>query len=149
MDKKETGRPTKYKKEFDEQAAKLCKKGFIDDEIADFFNVTRSTLYLWKQKHLSFSDSLKESKRFSDDKVEMALYDRAVGYEYDELKEEQSEQGLKRTVTTKRIQDNTAAIFWLKNRRPEQWRDRVESDVTQDIVINIDHEAFGIKPSES
>ncbi len=144
-EQKPTGRPTKYKKEFAEQAAKLCRKGFIDDEIADFFNVTRSTFYLWKQRHRAFSDALKESKRFSDDAVEMALYDRAIGYEYEEVKEEQSEQGLKKTVTTKRIQDNTAAIFWLKNRRPEQWRDKVENDTVQDINIHIDHEALGIK----
>lgn len=143
--KKENGRPTKYKKEFDVQAAKLCKKGFIDTEIADFFDVTEKTLNNWKHSHPSFLQSLKESKRFSDDAVEMALYDRAIGYEYDEVKEERSEQGMKKTVTTKRIQDNTAAIFWLKNRRPEQWRDRVEHDNVQDINITIDHEAFGIK----
>ncbi|MCP4879179.1 MAG: helix-turn-helix domain-containing protein, partial [Gammaproteobacteria bacterium] len=93
--------------------------------------------------------SLSVGKVFSDDKVEMALYDRAIGYHYDEIKEEQSEDGMKRTVTTKRIQDNTAAIFWLKNRRPEQWRDKVENDTVQDINIHIDHEALGIKPDES
>jgi len=149
-EKQEQGRPTKYKKEFDAQAAKLCKKGFIDVEIADFFDVAVSTLHLWKTKHPTFSDSLKESKRFSDDAVEMALYDRAVGYEYEEVKEEiEGEKVIKRTVTTKRIQDNVAAIFWLKNRRPEQWRDKVEHDNTQDIHITIDHEAFGIKKDES
>ena len=137
-DKPLHGRPSKYKPEYDKQAAKLCKKGFIDDEIADFFEVTRSTLYLWKNKHPSFSDALKESKRFSDDAVEMALYDRAIGYDYEEVKEEDGEQGGKKTTTTtKRIQDNTAAIFWLKNRRPDRWRDRVEVQQETTITNNI------------
>jgi hypothetical protein len=146
---KENGRPTKYKKEYNEQAAKLCKLGATDVQLADFFNVTEKTLNNWKSEHPSFLQSLKKGKVFSDDKVEMALYDRAIGYHYDEIKEEQSEDGMKRTVTTKRIQDNTAAIFWLKNRRPEQWREKVENDTVQDINIVIDHEALGIKPDES
>ena len=146
---KENGRPTKYKKEYDEQAAKLCKLGATDVQLADFFGVTEKTLNNWKHEHPRFLQSLKKGKVFSDDKVEMALYDRAIGYEYDEVKEEQGEQGMKRTVTTKRIQDNTAAIFWLKNRRPEQWRDKVENDTVQDINIHIDHAALGIKPNES
>jgi len=145
---KENGRPTKYKKEYNEQAAKLCKLGATDVQLADFFNVTEKTLNNWKHEHPRFLQSLKKGKVFSDDKVEMALYDRAIGYEYDEVKEEQSEQGMKRTVTTKRIQDNTAAIFWLKNRRPDQWREKVENDTVQDINIVIDHAALGIK-SES
>ena len=136
------GRPSKYKPEYDKQAAKLCKKGFIDTEIADFFEVAESTIHLWKLEHPSFSESLKESKRYSDDAVEMALYDRAIGYDYDEVKEEDGEQGGKKTtVTTKRIQDNTAAIFWLKNRRPDKWRDRVEAEekevTPQAITINL------------
>ena len=146
---KENGRPTKYKKEYDEQAAKLCRLGATDVQLADFFGVTEKTLNNWKHEHPRFLQSLKKGKVFSDDKVEMALYDRAIGYEYEEVKEEQSEQGMRRTVTTKRIQDNTAAIFWLKNRRPEQWRDKVENDTAQDINIHIDHEALGIKPNES
>ena len=141
---KPNGRPTKYKKEYNTQAAKLCKLGATDVQLADFFDVAESTIHKWKLEHPSFSESLKEGKVFSDDKVEAALYDRAIGYHYDEIKEEHSEDGMKRTVTTKRIQDNTAAIFWLKNRRPEQWRDKVENDTVQDINIHIDHEALGI-----
>jgi len=143
-EQKPNGRPTKYKKEYNVQAAKLCKLGATDVQLADFFDVAESTIHKWKLEHTSFSESLKAGKVFSDDKVEAALYDRAIGYHYDEIKEEHSEDGMKRTVTTKRIQDNTAAIFWLKNRRPEQWRDKVENDTVQDINIHIDHEALGI-----
>ena len=137
------GRPTKYKKEFNEQAAKLCKKGFIDKEIADFFNVDVATLNRWKLAHDEFRVSLKAGKRHSDDKVVESLYSRALGYEFKEVKEE-SEGGnvTKTTTTTKQLApDTTAQIFWLKNRQPEQWRDKPVSDIEDDtpdkLNINI------------
>lgn len=125
-----TGRPTKYKKEFDEQAVKLCKKGFIDSEIADFFNIQESTLNLWKKAHTSFMESLKSGKRYSDDKVVNALYNRALGYEVDEVKSEVGDSGKKMTTTTKHIAgDTTAQIFWLKNRQPKDWRNNPDVNV--------------------
>ena len=125
--KKEAGRPTKYKAEFAIQAEKLCKKGFIDTEIADFFNVHVDTIYEWKKVHPSFSESLKDGKRYSDSKVSDALYNRALGYESKETKEEVGDSGSKTTVTTKQVAgDTTAQIFWLKNRQPGEWRDRQE-----------------------
>ena len=125
------GRPTKYKKEFCVQAEKLCRKGFIDTEIADFFEVHIDTIYEWKKVHPEFSDALKSGKRHSDAKVEDALYNRALGYEYEEYKVEESEQGIKKTVTKKQLAgDTTAQIFWLKNRQPEKWRDKTETAIT-------------------
>lgn len=125
------GRPTKYKKEFNEQAVKLCRKGWIDTELADFFGVDVSTLNRWKEAHPQFRESLKSGKRHSDDKVEDALYNRALGYEYKETREEVSADGEKTTVTTKQLAgDTTAQIFWLKNRQPERWRDKTETKVT-------------------
>lgn len=127
----ERGRPTKYKQEFCAQVEKLCRKGFIDTEIADFFEVDVATLNRWKNKYPDFCASLKSGKRHSDSKVEDALYNRALGYEYEEHKLEESEQGVKKTVTKKQLAgDTTAQIFWLKNRQPERWRDKTETAVT-------------------
>lgn len=121
------GRPTKYKAEFAVQGEKLCLKGFIDEDIADFFEVDVATLNRWKLKYPVFCASLKRGKRHSDDKVVDALYNRAIGYEAKEYKDEESEQGKKKTVITKQIAgDTTAQIFWLKNRQPAEWRDRQE-----------------------
>lgn len=122
------GRPTKYKKEFCIQAEKLCKKGFIDTEIADFFEVALSTLNKWKLDHKEFSESLKRGKVHSDSAVVDALYGRALGYEFKETKVEiDAENKEKTTTTTKQMAgDTTAQIFWLKNRQPEQWRTNPE-----------------------
>ena len=126
------GRPTKYKKEFCVQAEKLCRKGFIDTEIADFFEVDVATINRWKQAHPEFCESLKSGKRHSDSKVEDALYNRALGYEFEEVKEElEGDTVTKTTKTRKQLAgDTTAQIFWLKNRQPEKWRDKTETRVT-------------------
>lgn len=142
---KNNGRPTKYKKEYDKQAEKLCLLGATDAQLADFFEVAESTLYLWKKEHKSFSEALK-AKSFSDDAVERSLYQRAIGHEVVETTEKQSENGYEKTTKTKMVADTTAMIFWLKNRRPEKWRDKVEQEEKQqDIIINIDTDALGIK----
>lgn len=125
------GRPTKYRKEFAKQAEKLCKKGFTDKDLANFFDVQEQTINNWKKDHPEFLESLKEGKRHSDDLVEDSLYRRALGYKYEELKTETSKDGTKETVTIKQLAgDTTAQIFWLKNRRPEKWRDKTETSIT-------------------
>ena len=75
---------------------------------------------------MEISESLKRGKEVVDIEVENALYKKAVGYEVTEIKKEQNEFGEKKIVeTTKHIQpDTAAAIFWLKNRRPDKWKDK-------------------------
>jgi hypothetical protein len=120
-------RPSKYKKEYAKQASKLCKLGATDKELADFFEVSESTLNLWKVTHQEFSESLKAGKAPADDKVEMSLYHRALGYSHphDDIRVINNEI----TVTPTRKHyppDTTACIFWLKNRRPDLWREKTE-----------------------
>ena len=134
---KQEGRPTKYKKEYCAQAIKLCKKGFIDPEIADFFDIALSTLSLWKNAHPEFMDALKSGKRHSDDKVVDALYNRALGYEVTETKEETGDAGKKSTLITKKVAGDVGAMcFWLKNRQPTEWRDKQEPEGTGDTMTD-------------
>lgn len=123
------GRPTKYKPEFAKQAGKLCALGATDAEIADFFEVSPATITTWKHKHPEFLASLKSGKEAPDDRVERSLYQRAIGYEQDEVKifmPAGATEPVYAPYRAKIAGDVTACIFWLKNRRPEQWRDKPE-----------------------
>ena len=119
------GRPSKYKPEFVKQAEKLCRLGATDAEMADFFQVTLSTLSLWKVKHQEFSEALKLGKEVADKRVEEALYNRALGYSHEDTDIRVVDGAIMETPMIKHYPpDTTAAIFWLKNRKPDEWRDK-------------------------
>lgn len=132
MEGNKGGRPTKFKEEYVEQSFKLCRKGFTDADMADFFNVDVATINRWKKAHPEFCASLNEGKQYFDDKVVDALYNRAIGYTITEEREEDSEASGKKTVkVTKQVAgDTTAQIFWLKNRQPAMWRDKQETHLS-------------------
>jgi hypothetical protein len=119
----EVGRPTKYKSDYAKQAAKLCALGATDADIADFFEVSRSTVNLWKIEFPEFSDALKTGKEPANERVKMSLYHRACGYSHPDVDIKVIEGQI---VTTEIIKhyppDTTACIFWLKNRLPEEFR---------------------------
>lgn len=125
------GRPTKYRAEFASQATKLCALGAIDADLADFFGVNTSTIWRWAGTHAGFCKALKAGKSLADDRVERALYQRAVGFEHDAVKIMQYEGSPVIVDYREKVApDTTACIFWMKNRRPKEWRD------TQDHNIN-------------
>lgn len=121
------GRPTKFKDEFTEQATKLCALGATDADVADFFKVNVATLNRWKLANPEFCASLKIGKEPADDRVEQSLYRRATGYTFDSEKIFHHQGAITRAECVEHVPpDVTACIFWLKNRRPEQWRDKPE-----------------------
>lgn len=121
------GRPTKFKQEYIKQAEKLCKLGATDVEVADFFGVDVRTVYRWKAENEKFCHALKIGKLESDDRVERSLFARATGYEHDEVDIRVIEGKIVQTPIRKYYPpDTTAGIFWLKNRKPAEWRDKQE-----------------------
>jgi len=118
-------RPSKFKPEFVEQARKLANLGATDREIADFLEVDERTINRWKSDYPEFCQSLKVGKEAADDRVEQALYRRALGYSHDAIKIAVNAQGEVTQVpfVEHHAPDTTAAIFWLKNRKPGEWRD--------------------------
>lgn len=128
---KKKGRPTKYLKAYDKQAANLCEYGATDDGLANFFGVSPATIDLWKQQHPSFLCSIKKAKEELDNKVERSLYERAVGYTHPDvdIRTISIGEGFSKIVQTplkKHYPPDTAAAFiWLKNRRSAHWRDKV------------------------
>lgn len=127
------GRPTKFKPEYVDQVRKLCAIGAIDEEIAEFFEVSRATISTWKLEHPDFLEALKLGKASVDDRVERSLLQMALGYEQDEVKifmPAGAEKPIYAPFRAKVPASPTAAIFFLKNRRPDLWRDVHRQEVT-------------------
>lgn len=126
-------RPSKYEPVFPETAQKLCKLGATDVEIADFLGIAVSTLYEWKHLHPEFSEALKTGKEAADERVTRSLYHRAVGYTFDAVKIFMPAGATDPVYAPYREHvppDATSMIFWLKNRQPDQWRDKSEHEHT-------------------
>lgn len=131
--KRAVGRPSAYRAAYAEQAYKLCLLGATDADMAEFFEVAESTINLWKQKHPEFSESIKRGKADADANVAEALYKRAVGYSHPDTHISNYQGEVIVTPITKHYPpDPVSMIFWLKNRQPAKWRDRIEhqADVT-------------------
>lgn len=103
-----------------------ARDGLSEEQISKNMGISRSTLKEWKQKYPAISATLKKGKEVADIEVENALFKRATGYEVEETKVEIDSNGKKHMVKiTKHIApDPTSIIYWLKNRRPEKWRDK-------------------------
>lgn len=120
-----------------------AREGLIDEQIAHNIGISRSTLNEWAKKFPVISDTLKKGKAPVDFEVENALLKRALGYDVEEITTEIEELPTGKTdengmpiikqkkhvrKTKKHIApDVTAQIFWLKNRKPDKWRDKVET----------------------
>ena len=103
-----------------------ARDGLTDEQLAEKMGINPATLYDWKNKHPEISEALKKGKEIVDIQVENALLKRALGYEYMEERAEISEKDGRKVIQTVKqvIPDTAAQIFWLKNRRPDRWRDK-------------------------
>lgn len=124
-----TGRPSLYRAEYAEQARKLCLLGATDKELADFFGTSEQTINAWKIAHPIFLESIKSGKCQADANVADRLYQRALGYEHPEVDIRVVAGEIVQTPITKiYAPDPVSAIFWLKNRQKEKWRDKIDVD---------------------
>lgn len=115
-----------------------ARDGLTDKQIAHNMNIAESTLHEWKNKYSVLSESLKRGKEVVDRQVENALLKRALGYEFKETTQELTEDGMRVTkvITKQQAPDTTAQIFWLKNRKPQEWRDKQETEISGHITTN-------------
>ncbi|CAH8772241.1 hypothetical protein [Paenibacillus dendritiformis] len=125
-----------------------ARDGTIDEDIAKKLGVAYSTFREYVKKYPALSAALKKGKEVADIEVENALFRRAVGYQYDEVTREADkvidpETGELVTVmvetkrVTKEVQPDVAAqIFWLKNRRPDKWRDKQDIQHSGSMDVN-------------
>jgi hypothetical protein len=114
------GRKSRFRPEYILIAKACARFGSIEDEIANELNIV-VTLDRWKQKYPEFRCALKAGKDASDDRVEDSLYRLAIGW-----------KGAAPNVT--------ACVFWLKNRRPSEWRD------VQNVDAAIGHYIISDRP---
>ena len=109
-----------------------ARDGLTDVQIATNMGINVATLYRWENEFCDIRNALKDGKEVVDRQVENALLKSALGYKYDEVTKELRDDELVVTkVVHKEVQPNTTAqIFWLKNRKRAEWRDRVENAIT-------------------
>lgn len=111
-----------------------ARDGLTDEQIASNMGIGYSTLQTWKTKYQDIQDTLKKGKEVIDRQVENALLKRALGYKYDEVTIEGGVET--KRVTKEVVPDTTAQIFWLKNRKPDAWRDKKDVDLAGELNTN-------------
>lgn len=141
------GRPTVFNEAIHKKIVELAEGGATEDEIAEFIGVHPNTIYLWKRKHRDLMWALKDAKGIADELVEASLFRRACGYSHKAVKHfpdkhkvmnmETGEMELRTTIIEHEYVEHyppseVAAIFWLKNRQPERWRDKPEPPKPED-----------------
>lgn len=133
------------------EIAAWCRDGLTDKQMCELLDVSHETFYKHKREQPEFSDALKVNKSIADINVENSLYKRATGFTYEEVTTEEKEDavsGLTTEIKTKKVTklvvpDTTAQIFWMKNRMPDKWRDKQETEISGNIgVANVDPEKY-------
>lgn len=134
------GRPPEYQPSFAVVARRLCSiLGATDSELAEFFGVSVGSITHWKLDHSEFLSATTITKAQADDLVEKRLYLRATGYEHKSVKiflPPGAAEPVYAPYTEHYPPDTAAMMFWLKNRRPEAWRDLQKQEITIDAQVS-------------
>lgn len=133
--KKKTGRPASYRPTFPEKAQSMFARGATAAEVAKSLKISISTLYQWQQDKPAFSEAVTRGKAQADELVEQSLFKRSIGYQHPDTHFSTFQGMVTATPFTKHYPpDTAAAVFWLKNRKPKEWRDRTEIQLEQEVA---------------
>ena len=147
MSGKKAGRRGKYEDWLDEDSLLKvqgwARDGLSNDQIAHNIGITAKTLCEWQNRFSEFRNAIKKGKEVVDREVENAMLKRALGYEYDEVTQEPvtdkdtgvTEMRVTKRVTKQIVPDVTAQIFWLKNRKPEEFRDKRDVELSGSVDL--------------
>ena len=132
--KSKAGAPSKYVKlkmgdKLDE-VGKLCMLGLTMEQLADYYEVHKDTIYEWQKVYPEFSDAIKSNTVLADVEVAKSTFKKATGFEYEE-EESVIIKGVLKTIKVKKYAkpDTMAAMFWLQNRQPENWKNKKHHQV--------------------
>ncbi|HDY68068.1 MAG TPA: hypothetical protein ENH85_09775 [Candidatus Scalindua sp.] len=138
--KRHAGQPTKFTSINLAEVTHYAQSGYTDEELARIFDVTRTTIGNWKNSYPEFFDTLKSGKLIADSKVEASLYQRACGYSHPEIHISNYQGRITKTHIIKHYPpDPVSMIFWLKNRKPKDWREKTPDEKSHitNIIYNV------------
>lgn len=131
---KKAGRPSKVKAIDLDQLKFLVEKGCTDEEICGFFKIDRSNFFRHQQSNPAFRNTIQSWKEFADDRVERSLYESACGYSHPSEEIFCAFGKVTRVKTIKHYAPNAlSCAIWLKNRKPDQWRDKVPDPADNEL----------------
>jgi phage terminase len=118
------------------------RDGLTDEQICKNLGISVDTFYRYKAKYSEFSEAIKKGKEVADIEVENALFKRAIGYTYKEVTKEVKDIDGKKSTFIKEVTkvvpgDVAAQIFWLKNRKSNNWKDKRENENDDTKLIEV------------
>lgn len=106
------------------------RKGWTERSVCAELEICPNTWRKWKKKHADFLELIQAARKQLTVNVENALYKRAVGYDYEEVRVEKMKDQIKTVKTKKHMPaDPSSMFFWLNNRTPENWSDRKQIEI--------------------
>ena len=134
--------PGKYRPKYAELAYKMAQLGTSHKRIAWILEISESTFYEWQERHAGFKIALKAGMDLADANVANSVYRGAVGYSHPHEEIKVIGEEVVRVPTMKHYPPNPhLATFWLKNRQPELWKEKVEI-VEKPSIALVDKEAM-------
>lgn len=134
------GETTHYRPEYALIALRFMMLGATVEDLADLIGVSRSRIYVWEKAYPDLASALKGGREMADSNVAARLYQRAMGYTHEAEEIKVVDGGIERVNVLKHYPpDAQSAMFWLKNRQPDKWKDKVEV-VEQPTIALVDKE---------
>jgi len=126
------GRPsiaesTTFLPDFPDQVKAIAMRGLSDDEMAAVFGISPNLIQNWKAFYPSFAEAIEQGRSHADARVVQALFDNCIGYDYDEDVIVGGKFGADvLTVTKRKLGETSAQKYWLDNRQPQNWGQKVQ-----------------------
>lgn len=130
--KTKRGRPTKWNDDFINKTYYFMLAGKTIDELAEYLEVHRATIYDWIEEKPKFSDAITRARAKVDDLIEESLFKSAKGMTVKRevaFLDKRTGQIVKAEITEEIPPNVSAAKMWLHNRRPKDWKEKREVDV--------------------